>query len=242
MENEFAEMADYYDELYIKPEEYQKEAEKILSLVEKYNLSDGNELLDLACGTGGHIPYWQNDYQVTGLDISPEMLASSRRKFPDIKFIRGDLTDFAIKKQFDVMVCLWGSIGFVRTLERLNQALDTFAAHLKPGGILCLSPWSTQEEFKPTIVVESVKYPDVRIARMENVKLKAPGLVEVDFHHLIGRNGKVHYHHQSIEIGLFSKQQYRKAIVGVSLELIEHYQEPDVRFGAFITRKPLYPN
>ena len=242
MENEFSEIAAYYDELYVKAEEYQKEAEIIISLIKKYQLSNGNELLDLACGTGGHIPYWRNDYRVTGLDISPEMLAAARRKFRDIEYIKGDLTNFAIKKHFDAMVCLWGSIGFVRTPERVNRALVTLAAHLKSGGILCLSPWSTQEEFKPTIVVGSVRYPEVRIARMENVKLKAPGLVEVDFHHLIGRNGKVRYHQQSIEIGLFSQQQYRNAIERAGLELVEHYRGPDVRFGAFISRKSLYSN
>lgn len=242
MQNEFAEMAPYYDELYVKPEVYQKEAERIISLIDKYYLSDGNELLDLACGTGAHIPYWRDRYTVTGLDISPEMLAIARRKFPDIQFSQGDLADFTINKQFDAMVCLWGSIGFVRTQERLNQALATFAAHLKPGGILCLPPWSTQEEFEPKIVVESVRHPGVSLARMENVKRKTTGLVEVDYYHLIGRDGKVTCHQQSIDIGLFSRRQYLDAISGAGLELVEDYPGPEVRMGVFVARRPLPTN
>ena len=74
MQNDFAEIAAYYDELYVKPEQYQIEAEKTIALIEIYKLSSGNDLLDLACGTGGHIPYWCKHYTVTGLDISPEML------------------------------------------------------------------------------------------------------------------------------------------------------------------------
>jgi len=239
MQNDFTEMSAYYDELYVKPEEYKNEAEKTLVLIEKYRLSSGNDLLDLACGTGGHISYWRTRYTVTGLDISPEMLAIARRKFPDVAFHSGDMADFAIGREFDAMVCLWGSIGFVRTPERLNQALVTFAAHLKSGGVLCLTPWSTQEDFKPDIVVESVKHPGVRIARMENVRRKAPGLAEVDFHHLIGRDGKVTCHRQSMEIGLFSRQQYRDAIEGAGLELMEYYRGSEIRMGAFIARKPL---
>ena len=151
------------------------------------------------------------------------------------------MMDFAIDKEFDTQVCLYGSIGFVRTFENLNKALANFSAHLKPGGVLCLTPWSTQEDFEPKIVVDSVKHPDVRLARMENVKLKAPGLVEVDFHHLIGRDGRVTYHQQSVVIGLFSRQQYLDAIDGAGLELMEHYRGSEIRMGVFVTRKPPTP-
>ena len=242
MPNDFAEIASYYDELYVKSEEYKAEAEKTLELIEKYRLSPGNDLLDLACGTGGHIPYWLSSYTVTGLDLNPEMLAVAREKFPDIEFHLGDMADFAIDKEFDVLVCLWGSIGFMRTPENLNKALASFSAHLKPGGVLLLTPWSNREELEPGIVVASVKHPGVRLARMENVRLKAPGLVEVDFHHLIGRDGKVTYHHQSMEIGLFSRQQYLDAIAGAGLELLEYCRAPEIRMGAFVARQPLPSN
>jgi len=237
--NDFAEIAAYYDELYVKPEQYKKEAVKAISLIETYKLSGGKELLDLACGTGGHIPYWREHYRVTGLDISPEMLAHAIRKFPDVKFHCGDMVDFTIGQEFDALVCLYGSIGFVRTLKNLKRALVTFAAHLKHGGVLCLTPWSTQEEFKPKIIVDAVKHQDVRIARMENVKRRTSGSIEVDFHHLIGRDGVVTYHTQSIKIGLFSRQQYIDAIGGAKLELMEHYQGPDMPMGVFVARKPL---
>ena len=238
MNDDFAEIAAYYDELYVKPEQYKIEAAKAIALIEKYKLSVGNDLLDLACGTGGHIPYWRDHYHVTGLDISPEMLAHAIRKFPDVKFHLGDMVDFAIGREFDALVCLYGSIGFVRTPGNLNRALVTFAAHLKHGGVLCLTPWSTQEEFKPRIVVDAVKHPHVRIARMENVRRKAPGLIEVDFHHLVGRDGVVTYHTQSIEVGLFSRQQYTDAIGGAKLELLEYYQGPDMPMGVFVARQP----
>jgi len=242
MPNDFSEIATYYDELYVKPEEYQIEAEKAITLIGQYLQSPGNDLLDLACGTGGHIPYWLRHYSVTGLDLSPEMLAVAREKFPNIEFHRGDMADFVIDKKFDALVCLWGSIGFMRTPDNLNKALVNFSAHLKSGGVLLLTPWSTQEEFEPKIVVEATKHSEVRLARMENVRLKAPGLVEVDFHHLIDRDGKVTYCHQSMEIGLFSRQQYLDAIAGAGLELMEYCRAPEIRMGAFVGRKPLFSN
>jgi len=234
----FESIASYYDELYVNPKQYKAEAVKIIALIKTYKLSKGNELLDLACGTGGHIAYWQNDFSVTGLDISPVMLEYATRKFPDIKFHCSDMADFSISQKFDALVCLYGSIGFVRTVKKLNKALITFARHMKPGGVLCLTPWSTQEEFKPSIHVDAVKHSDIRIARMENVKQKAPGLIEIDFHHLIGRDGAVKYHTQTMKIGLFARQQYLDAISGAGLELMEYYQGSDMHMGVFVARKP----
>ena len=239
MPDEWKDIAAYYDELYVKPERYRLEATKALYLVETYRLSKGNELLDIACGTGGHVIYWREKYRVTGLDNSSEMLSRAKGKFPDIEFVNHDMMNFALDRQFDAMICLYGSIGFVRTPENLNRSLYTFAAHLKEGGVLCLTPWSTREEFKPKIVVDAVKHPHLRIARMENVKLKAPGLVEVDFHHLLGRDGKVTYLTQSTEVGLFSRQQYLDAINNAGLELMEYYHGPDMPMGVFVVRKPL---
>jgi hypothetical protein len=48
--------------------------------------------------------------------------------------------------------------------------------------------------------------PDFKIARMEQVRLKEPGIVEVTFHHLLGKNDEVSYQRQSVEIGLFSRE------------------------------------
>ncbi|GAG12742.1 unnamed protein product, partial [marine sediment metagenome] len=188
------------------------------------------------------LPYWRLRYRVTGLDISPAMLAVARRKFPDIEFHQGNMTGFNLDREFDALVCLYGSIGFVRTVENLGKALVAFAAHLKAGGVLCLTPWSTQEDFKPDIVVDSVSNAGVRIARLENVKLKEPGLVEIDFHHLVGRNGAVTYHQQTMEVGLFSRQQYTDAIGAAGLELTEYYRGKDMPMGIFVARKPLPTN
>jgi len=237
MRDEFADFAAYYDELYVKPKKYHREAAKTSVIIETYKLSGGNDLLDIACGTGGHIPYWRDCYSVTGLDLSPAMLDRAVHKFPDIEFHLGNMVDFVFEQKFDAIVCLYGSIGCVLTLDNLNKAVSNFSAHLKCGGVLCLTPWSTQEEFQPDIIVDAVKHPHISISRMESVKRKAPDLVEVDFHHLIGRDGIITYHTQSMEIGLFSRQQYLNALSSAQLELMEYYKGPDIPMGLFVARK-----
>ena len=172
------------------------------------------ELLVLACGTGGHIPYFQDDYRVSGLDLSQDMLGLAREKFPGIGFHLGDLIDFNLEAEFDALICLYGSIGFVRTVDNLRASLRRMAAHLRPGGLALITPWSTVEEFQDMIVVDAVDRPGWKIARLEQVRLKEPKIVEVTFHHLLGKDNQVTYHKQSMEIGLFSREEYLTALTG----------------------------
>jgi hypothetical protein len=73
---------------------------------------------------------------------------------------------------------------------------------------------------------------------MEQVRLKEPGAVEVTFHHLLcDPDSNVRYHRQSMEIGLFPRDEYRAAFADTGLTVVEKYAGPDVRGGAFIGRR-----
>lgn len=238
MYNEFKEIASYYDELYVQPEHYQAEARQVHELIRQYRQSAGTELLDIACGTGGHIPGFQENYQVTGLDLSEDMLAIASRKFPLVRFHLGNMVDFSLDSKFDAIVNLYGSIGFVKTQENLDRAVANFARHMVPGGVLILTPWSTQEDFHEGMFTDAVNRQDVAIARLEAIQRKGTDRVEVTMHHLVGRGGNVEYHTQAIEIGLFSRAEYTNSIRQAGLELLDFYNGPHVAMGAYIARLP----
>src|SRR4030095_15846796 len=104
----FLESEKYYDEIYAAlGKNYSKEAEKAHKFIQKHKRSEGNLLLDVACGTGGHAGLLSKFYKVEGLDLDPKMLSIARRKHPKIRFHEGDMTEFNIGKQFDVIVCLF---------------------------------------------------------------------------------------------------------------------------------------
>jgi hypothetical protein len=111
------------------------------------------------------------------------------------------------------------------------------AAHLRPDGVALITPWSTVEDFQDAIVVDAADRPDWKIARMEHVRLKEPKIVEVTFHHLLGRNNEVNYHRQSMEIGLFTREEYLSAMTGAGLKVVEEYAGTDVRGGAYIGKR-----
>ena len=236
MYSDFQFISTYYDALYVNDAEYAPEADKVKQLLARHGAPSG-DLLILACGTGGHVPYFMNDYTVSGLDLSEDMLALAQEKFPGLSFHCGNMIDFTVDAEFDAMICLYGSIGFVRTVDNLRAAMGRMAAHLRPGGLALITPWSTMEDFQEILVVDAADHTEMKIARMEQVRLKAPGLVEVTFHHLVGKNMDVTYHTQSMEIGLFSREEYRKAMTDAGLKVMEEYTEQDIRGGAYIGKR-----
>lgn len=234
---DFKTISTYYDALYVNDREYAPEAARVKALLTRHGVVSQADLLVLACGTGGHIPYFKDDYTVSGLDLSEDMLKRAREKFPGVRFHLGNLIDFKLDSDFDAMICLYGSIGFVRTVDNLRASMKRIAAHLRPDGLALITPWSTVEDFQDLIVVDAADKTDLKIARMEQVRLKEPKIVEVTFHHLIGKNNEVTYHKQSMEIGLFSREEYRSAMTDSGLKVVEEYTGSDVRGGAYIGKR-----
>ncbi|HEX6123058.1 MAG TPA: class I SAM-dependent methyltransferase, partial [Ktedonobacterales bacterium] len=69
----FSKSQRFYDAIY-SGKDYAEEARRIKRFIAQHKRSPGNALLDIACGTGGHIPYLRDDFAYEGLDLDPEML------------------------------------------------------------------------------------------------------------------------------------------------------------------------
>src|SRR3989344_3662058 len=183
-EKMWGELAKYYDFLYAwKP--YKKESETIHHLIKKNKKISGNKLLDVACGTGNHIQFLKKYYSITGVDLNKEMLKTARKKFSDVSFQQADMMSLHLKKKFDVITCLFSSIGYVKTYKNLNRTVASFAEHLKKGGVLITEPFFSEKTYhsgKPHATF--VNEPDVKICRM-NISQKRENIAILDFHFLI---------------------------------------------------------
>ncbi len=95
------------------------------------------DVLDLACGTGGLTrSLTARGLNVTGLDGSEDMLAVARARLPGVPLVRGDLRDFALPGQFDLITCVFDSLNNLTEPGDLGQALARMRAHLRPGGLV----------------------------------------------------------------------------------------------------------
>jgi SAM-dependent methyltransferase len=214
----YEQLADYYDEIY-HFKNYQKESEKIESLIQQHKRSSGTNLLDVACGTGNHIGYLKQRYTVEGLDFSHEMLRIARKKHPDILFHMGDMTSFKLENRFDVITCLFSAIGHVKTKSRLRRAVRNMANHLQRGGLMILEPWITPASFRKGIVgLISVDKPNLKIARINVGKVQGP-VSALEFHYLIGTPSKVRHVVDRELLGLWTHEEYLDAFRDAGLEV-----------------------
>jgi SAM-dependent methyltransferase len=93
-------------------------------------------LLDLACGTGGITALLAGAYQVSGLDISPGMLAMAREKLPGgTELYLADMTSFRLDARFDVIVCAYQGINHLLSLAGWQSSFDRAWEHLNRGGL-----------------------------------------------------------------------------------------------------------
>ena len=143
----FKELAQYYDLIY-SWKNYQQEANKIKSLIKKHKKSVGHDLLEVACGTGKHLPYLKDSFSILATDLNKAMLSIARNNIPDVMFKPADMVKLDLGKKFDVILCLFSSIGYVRTYPNLTKTIKNFAQHLKVGGVVIMEPWFIEAIYK----------------------------------------------------------------------------------------------
>jgi SAM-dependent methyltransferase len=94
-------------------------------------------LLEVACGTGGIIAPLASRYQVSGLDISPGMLAVAREKLPEgTPLYLADMSNFRLKTTFDAIICVYHGINHLLDFPDWEGFFDCAYSHLNYGGVL----------------------------------------------------------------------------------------------------------
>lgn len=219
----YSRLAKYYDTMY-EFIDYEKNVADLHAIIQKYKKSSGNRLLDVACGTGTHISYLKHMYQTTGYDISAEMLEVARSKCSDIEFIQGNMITMMLDRKFDVIICLFGSIGYLTNRNNLEKAIQAFSNHVVTGGLLVIEPIFTAETYRDKSAnILCLDLPEIKIART-NVTRRDGDIAYLDFHFLVStqENGTEHFIDPS-PMSVFSRSTYLQLMEesGFSASFIE---------------------
>jgi demethylmenaquinone methyltransferase/2-methoxy-6-polyprenyl-1,4-benzoquinol methylase len=105
------------------------------------------KVLDVACGTGDMVvellrTRYAASLQVTGVDLSEEMLAIAKRKAPQAEYRLADAEHLPFgDASFDAVTCAFG----VRNFVHLEQGLSEMLRVLKPGGRMVILELATPD-------------------------------------------------------------------------------------------------
>lgn len=104
-------------------------------------------VLELGCGTGRvALPLVRAGFRVTGVDLSPAMLARARRhrrglpaeEAVRLRFSLQDMTRFRFPRRFSATIIAFSTFALLTDPDGRASCLERVHAHLDPGGLLLI--------------------------------------------------------------------------------------------------------
>ena len=93
-------------------------------------------VLDAGCGTGRVArELARRGVEVIGVDLDPDMLATARRRSPELRWIEADLASVELGRPFDLVLAA-GNVAILLTPGTEAAVIRNLARHLRPGGHL----------------------------------------------------------------------------------------------------------
>jgi len=127
----YASFARFYDAVNGEPVD---RVQQILATISAY-FPSATSVLELGCGTGAILAGLGSAYELTGIDLSVEMLSIAQRQCPQATLVHGDITDFDLLRTFDVVICVFDTLNHVTTVDGWLSVIDHVRHHLNKGGV-----------------------------------------------------------------------------------------------------------
>jgi SAM-dependent methyltransferase len=211
----YSRSARLYDVMYAG-KDYGAAAQYVRDVIKAVNPGAGT-LLDVACGTGRHLEHLRADYDVEGLDLNPDLLAVAQVRCPGVPLHVADMLSFSLLRRFDVITCLFSAVAYLKTSDRLTEAIRRMASHLTEDGVLVIEPWFTPAAFWPDHLVANFHdSPDLKLAWMYRHERQG-NLAILDQHFLVGEPHGFESFTERHELGLFSEEDWNRAFDAAGL-------------------------
>ena len=217
-----AEHAAIYDHLYAgRGKDYAAEASALVRLI-RDRRPDADSLLDVGCGTGGHLVHLRDSFaEVAGVEISEPMREVAARRLPGVALHAGDMRGFRTGRWYAAVICMFSVIGYAGgrdgEVSGLRAAAAAMAAHLEPGGVLVVEPWLAPEAYVVGHVGSDATRRDGHtVFRMSHSGLR--GRVSVlTMHYLDGTEAGIRHFTDVHELTLFTAEEYLDALAAAGV-------------------------
>ena len=208
-------------------DEYAHYCRHVAGLIEQHAERPVGTLLNIGCGGGKNVFNLKGTFSVTGVDLSPTMLAQARDLNPETTFVPGDMRTFRLGTTFDA-VLMDDAVSYMTCLADFVAAFRTASAHLNPGGVLVATPDVTTETFRQnkTIATPATRTgarDELDVVFVENVYDPDPAdeQYETTILYLIRDHGHLRIETDYWTMGLFSLDTWRRVLRETGFEVHE---------------------
>jgi len=208
--------------------EYAHYCQHVTALIRRCAHRSGATLLDIGCGGGKNALNLKLDFNVTGLDLSPAMLAQAKGLNPDCTFVQDDMRTFRLGRTFDA-VLMDDAITHMNCQTDFVAAFRTAYDHLNLGGVLVATPDVTSETFQQnkTTVTQATR-DGLDVVFVENVYDPDPAdeQYETTILYLIRDHGRLRIETEHWTMGIFSLDTWRDVLRETGFEVHEGRYNP----------------
>ncbi|MEP9852084.1 class I SAM-dependent methyltransferase [Staphylococcus aureus] len=126
---QYEEMSLFYDQLTLD-QPYESWLDIVNHFAEKKT-----SILDIGCGTGSLTSLLTDFDQITGMDLSVDMLSIAIKKSNKVNWIEGDMTEFELNQQFDVITIFCDSLNYLSEKSEVSATFSHVFNHLSNEGV-----------------------------------------------------------------------------------------------------------
>jgi SAM-dependent methyltransferase len=143
-------------------------------------------VLDVACGTGRHAAMFHSwNLEVTGADVSPEMIDFARQRHGSPPRLRWKLQSFDLlhdpPSQFDAAICVGNSLAIAQEAAAAGRVLNAMAASIRAGGLVVVQVLNLERIAEGPVLWQKCR----RLADEDGDRILLKGV------HRLGRRGYV---------------------------------------------------
>lgn len=226
--------------------EYARYCAHVKYLIRHYALRPSETLLNIGCGGGKNLLNLREEFLVTGLDLSPAMVAQARALNPGCEIVEGDMRSFALGRTFDAIL-MDDAISFMDNRTDFEAAFRTAYAHLAPGGVMITTADVMKETFlqnrtTTTQAAGAARPADLDVVFVENAYDPDPAdeKYEATMIFLIRREGVLRVETDRTSLGVFSRGTWRSVLSDTGFEVHEGtYADDADEYVVFACVRPL---
>ncbi len=216
----YSELAEWWP-TFAAPEDFREEAAFFGRVLTETCVPPPRAVLELGSGGGNNASHLKAHFAMTLVDLSPNMLAVSRKLNPECEHLEGDIRTLRLHREFDA-VFVHDAICHMTTEADLRAVMRTAFEHCRPGGAALFAPDFVRETF-----VENTYHGgsdsdrgSVRFVQWTTDPDPSDTSYFVDFAILIrDRDGRMRVEHDRQIYGLFARVTWRRLLREVGFEV-----------------------